>query len=153
DAWWPESYTNNAFNPFAVYVYDGDAPEDRKIYLGGRDGYIRRVALDGGDDDGYDISSYVLLGPIRTPDFGNLIHQQVLATLGDSSGSVRLDFYHGRHAEEAYTAALAGPSSINYTLSAGRNRAMPTDREGFAFYIKLSSTDYWTMEKLSQMFK
>lgn len=153
EAWQPDKYGDPKLNPMAAFAYDGDLPQDRQIYLGGRDGYIRRLALDGGDDDGYPIESHVLLGPIKTKDFDNLIHERMLATLGEGSGEVTWKLFWGKHAEEALNMALAGESPISGTWRAGRNRVSPTNREGFAFYLKLSSSEYWVIEKITQAFR
>ena len=154
EAWQPDYYGHPKFNPMVAYAYDGDFPQDRQLYLGGRDGFIRRLAPDLGDDDGVLIESYVIIGPIKTAGFDNIIHKTLQATLGDTSGDVRYDLYWGKHSEEALAAAVAGePSKIGGTWKSGRNRVFPTDREGFAFYLKLSSTDYWALEKITQTYK
>lgn len=152
EAWQPMKFANRLHNPIAVYAYDGDLPEDRRIYLGCRDGYVRRVLESAGNDDGTPVYSWVLLGPIQDKDGYNLFHERFKAVMGDSSGDVRYDFYWGATAEQALTRALAGDSPINGTLKAGDNRVRPTDREGFAFYIKLSSTDYWILDDFLQSY-
>lgn len=153
EGWQPEQYGDVDLNPMAVFAYDGDLPEDRRIFLGGADGFVRRVALDGGDDAGVTIESWVLLGPIKTAQWDDILLQTLQATLTEDSGKVRYDVYWGTHAEEAEKKAIAGPSKINGTWKAGRNRVSPIDREGFAFYVKLSSSDYWALERITQTYK
>ncbi len=51
--------------PVSSFVFDGDAPADRAILLGGRDGIIRKLDDTATTDTGSTISSYVYLGPIQ----------------------------------------------------------------------------------------
>ncbi len=152
EAWQPIKFANRFHNPTAVFAYDGDLPEDRRIFLGGRDGFIRRMVETGGNDDGTAINSFVLCGPIQGKDSDDLIYEKFQAELGHASGQVRWDFYWGESAEQALTRALAGDSQLNGILTSGTNRVTPINREGFVFYIKLSSSDYWVLERFFQMF-
>lgn len=64
---WPDTFGSAAdpsVEPTAVYVVDGDDPDDRKLLLGGRDGFIRKWDKDARDDDGVAIDWNVLVGPL-----------------------------------------------------------------------------------------
>ena len=70
----PIQWGQDNHGPLSVLFYDGDTVQDRAVFLGGRDGYIRRYQ--GGantvnvawDDDGTSINSYVYMTPQRPID-------------------------------------------------------------------------------------
>src|ERR1043166_5823507 len=148
-AWWPEKFSNPDHQPQAVFMFDGDRPEDRKLFLGGRDGFIRRAMNDGGDDAGEPIESWGRLGPLKTPRGEDIVLRTLQATLTEDSEDLRYDVYWGKHPEEAFNAAMAGESTIHGTWKKGRNRVSPIQREGFAFYVKLSSSYYWAIDRIA----
>jgi len=64
---WPDTFgteTEPDIEPTAIYVVDGDDPDDRLVLLGGRDGRIRKWDVDANDDDGTAIDFSVLAGPL-----------------------------------------------------------------------------------------
>jgi hypothetical protein len=63
DSWWEDQINSASKNPGAVYVIDGDTPDDRFLLLGGMDGFIRKWDETAFDDDGTAIDSNVLMGP------------------------------------------------------------------------------------------
>ena len=73
---------------------------DGNVILACQDGYIRYIA--GDDDDGTDIDSYVLLGPIRLSDANTYgITQTIQGIIGTGSGDVTWNIIVGDTAEEA----------------------------------------------------
>jgi hypothetical protein len=66
-------------------------------------------------------------------------------TLSDASGSVAISTHVGQSAEEA----LAASANWTGNFSGGRNHSQSPRRYGRAVYLKLSSTAYWAMERLS----
>lgn len=70
-SFWPMTYPNS-HGPVCTYLYDGDAATDRAILLGGRDGYIRKFSSTATNDDGTAISSYIVLGPVKSSDIDNI---------------------------------------------------------------------------------
>lgn len=84
----------NGHGPTSCLVYDGDAPADRKLLMGGKDGFVRSLKSGVFDDDGNDIEWYVDYAPIVMGDQNNDgILQNLNVTLGDpASGITASDF-------------------------------------------------------------
>lgn len=144
NSWWVDTYTNPAHNPMAVHVYDGDSPQDRRIMMGGSDGYVRIMSDTATTDDGTAISSYVWLGPMSTKQMDDIMLHDLQATLGDSSGTVKFEVYVGPTVE----AAMASTAAVTGNWMAGRNRVSFVQRSGFVAFVKLSSTSAWALERI-----
>lgn len=65
-SWWVDTFSDVNLQPTAVFLMDGDEPDDRVIAVGCQDGYVRYPSRTATSDDGYPIDSYVTLGPIYT---------------------------------------------------------------------------------------
>lgn len=143
-AWQPDFYAERGFNPRSVHVLDGDIAGDRTVLLGCTDGYMRALDNSATDDDGEDIDSYVVIGPMMTKELSIITIKSLQATLGANSGDVRFDIYAGTSAEAAF--ASSPILSHGGTWKAGRNNVSPISLSAHAFYIKISSSDPWSME-------
>src|SRR5690606_38853987 len=89
----PIRYPSATIGPASVCVFDGDAPGDRVVLYGGRNGRIYKADRGGYSDDGESIYSYAICGPIRLMDDLN-------------EGKVHaIDFYTG-HDDPALTYAM-----------------------------------------------
>jgi len=140
--WWMDEFANTNHNPLTCVNFDGNSPDDRVSLIGGWDGYVRGWNLADGDDDGSDIESSVVLGPMLTAGFDELIAKDMQAVLGVDSGDVNFAVHVGATAE----AALASTAVVTGTWSAARNLTSPVRRAGHAIYIKLTSSSQWSME-------
>lgn len=139
-SWWPDEFANTVHNPMAVYLFDGDAPDDRVILMGGRDGFIREWSDTAKSDDGVAIQSEVYLSLVQRG--GNAFRMQDLqCTLWQNSSDVDFSVHVGESAE----AASHNPSSFDGTFIAGRNYSQPARVRGHAMYIRLHSS---ALEKL-----
>lgn len=147
NAWFPDYFAEKKHCPQSVYSFDGDRPADQMIMLGCRDGYVRLFTDDATDDDGTEIESYVLIGPIKTPSLDSILFKDPLAILGADSGDVRYDVYSGRSPEEAFGKA-GTPSKVFGTWTAGRNTVAAVRRDGRAHFVKISATSPWSIEKI-----
>jgi hypothetical protein len=143
-AWWIQVFGNNNHNPLAVCDFDGNTNTDRSVVMGSWDGFVRFFDSDAPDDDGTPIVSEVWLGPILSKTFDEMRVDEMVADLGETSGSVRWDLYPGLTAE----AALAAGSIQNGLFVAGRNAADPVRVAAHALWGKLSSTKRWAFERL-----
>ncbi len=143
-AWWTDQFGNTNHDPLTCCVFDGNEPTDRVPLIGSWDGYVRFFDADADDDDGTDIESSVVIGPILTATTDDMLLKEIQAVLGANSGDVRYDIYVGRTAE----AALVSTSVETGTLTSGRNTNRMVRRRGHAVYVKLSSTEPWAMETI-----
>ncbi len=143
DSWTQMEYANKYHNPLSVHVFDGDQPDDRRILLGGQDGYLR-IMKDGADDDGYDIASSVLLGPFLTPNVDNVLIETAQPTFTEESEEVQWEWLTGKTPQ----LALAGPPVMRGTWRGGRSTVTPIHRSGFVSYLRMKATGQYAFEKL-----
>jgi len=149
-AWFPWVFANTDHNPKVIHLYDGDDPDDRTILMGGWDGYVRKLDIDGTtyNDDGTAIDSYVMVGPIQDSNFLAIMLQELSGILGASSSNVTYTVHLGESAEEALTAG----AMLTGTLQSGRNVKDRTRLHGHSFFVKLRNNtagESWTMEVIN----
>lgn len=148
NAWWQDTYETAGLYPWATHTFDGDAPGDRQIYLGGRDGRVRKFSNTATTDAGKPIRSRVIVGPIKSAQFDELFLANLFAVLTETSVSVGYKIYVGRTAETA----LASTPVATGTFGPGRNPVHYIQRAGHAIYVELHSTDRWALEWLVSRF-
>ena len=148
-AWWTDQFGSTNYDPMCCCVYDGNLPTDRVALIGSWDGYVRALDPTATTDDGTPISSSVLIGPLLTKDFDDMMLKDLQIILAAASGSVQFDIYIGPTAELAVSSnsVLSGTWSAT-TLNGGRNFTSLIRRAGHAVYVKLSSTNQWAMEAI-----
>lgn len=141
------------FGPTAVLVYDADDPNDRAVLLGGFDSYIRHVDLDGLDDDGTVIASYVDFTPIVfAGDLANTRLIELTSILAGDSSPVTLKVYASDTVE-----GVLDETTPRYTrsLQAGRNSSLRQRVVGNAIRIRLQneslSSQSWATESMMGM--
>ena len=157
DAFWKEQY-HSAHEPISTCLYPLKNQPGESLLLGCRDGVIRCYSDDTGSDDGAPIHSKVLLGPFRVSGDRDLILDELIATLGESSGDVDWEIYSADSAEAAYALYVAGtPSHTGGTWSAGRNLVDPVRHRDLVHYLLLKSpagsVDRWEMEEIIGRFQ
>jgi len=152
---WPFAFSSADHAPVAVCRYDG------KLVLACDDGYLRYVG--GDDDDGEDVESHLLVGPVRlwsSDEFGRLM--ALHGTLGADSDDVTWRLVLGDTAEAAAENAktavgLYQADDADYadyvfssgTWSAGRARiAYPKCRAMWAV-VWLQSAGKWAYENVT----
>lgn len=147
DSWWKDVHATNAMNPVGVHLYDGDTESDRRILLGGQDGYMRSISMSATNDDTATISSYVYLGPITLSQ--TVCVEELYAVLASGSSDVAFELYAGPDAENAFNSTAV---VYNGTWSAGSNRPRrPKTRDKYIWIKVLNSTasQTWAMESIS----
>lgn len=146
DAWWPDTYTATAKQPTAFLVIDGDAPGDRKLLVGTRDGFVLQEDRDAEDDDGQAIDSFVRMGPLLGPEAefeGRFSHWQV--TLADNQGSCRFQVYASNEAD------VLGSVKLDYLAEPGLGPMKPNRiaaRHVWAQLRNASPGRRWAFESL-----
>lgn len=106
-AWWQKTFTNDLHNPLCTCVIDGNEPEDRAVLLGSWDGYVRAESTTSATDDGEAIEAEVVIGPILTALFDEVMWDTQQCVLGTGSGDVSWELYSGATAELALAALVA----------------------------------------------
>lgn len=115
-----------------------DAPEgESRPILGCRDGYLRGFNVNAETDEGYEIESYVAIGPLRLG--GGDTHDGVFAemtlTTGEDSGPMQWWLYVGRTPQDALRSA---PVAMG-TVGAGRSPVVRPRRRGMCAYVMLGN--------------
>lgn len=146
NCWTKMTYANKKHNPLASCTIDGNTVSDRVVLIGGWDGWVRSMDPNAADDDNVPIASKVLIGPLLTKDFDEIVLKSVQAVLAQSSGDVDWAILAGATAEEALASDPLDRASG--TWSAGRNSTEQTIVAGHAIYIQLESTKKWAMEAI-----
>lgn len=143
-AWWTDQFANTNHDPLCCVTFDGNLTGDRVPLIGSWDGYVRAIDPTATTDDGTNIASFILIGPLLTKDLDDVMFKDVQAVLAESSGSVTATLLSGSTAEEA---ASASPISLA-TWSGGRNLTTYVRRAAHAHYVKLASTNQWAFETM-----
>lgn len=146
-AWWQDQFAQKNHQPCALYSFDGDAPADRVVLIGGQDGYIRSISPSALDDDGTAISSSITLGPILDKEEAGITLADLQADLG--SGNANWLVMGGSNAQDA----LQTPNTMGVgTFYTGRNRSQAVRVFGHALWVQLSSQNLvssaWQLEYL-----
>lgn len=144
-AWWQDTFANPAHNPLTCCVFDGNDPGDRRPLIGSWDGYVRSIDPDADTDDGWTITSSVMIGPILTRDLDEMILNSIQGVLAQTSGNVTYAVYVGATAELALASSPVATGTWT-NGNGGRNFTNLIRRAGHAIYVKLSSTNAWALE-------
>lgn len=143
-AWFPVTFGNTGHNPRCVHVFDADDPNDRVVWLGGDDGFVRKFDWAANDDDGTALNWNVLFPPLVSQTLDEVRLDTMQAELGLSSSSCTYAVYTGRTAEAAFGAS----ATRSGTWIAGRNNNTPVNRAGFAVYAGMSGTGAFQLERI-----
>jgi hypothetical protein len=143
-AWWLDTFANDDFNPLACCTFDGNTAQDRVAIIGSWDGHVRFLDPTATQDDGYDIASSVTIGPFNTRSLDEVMLMDMQAVLGEDSGSVNYAVHLGASAEKA----LSSTATRTGTFGAGRNLTRDIRRAAHASYVKVESTEAWSMEEI-----
>jgi len=152
---WPVVLDTN-HQPTAACHHDGS------VLLAGKDGTIRSIG--GDDDDGEDIDSYVLIGPLRGhgPDtFGQLT--RIHGMIGEGSADVSWRIIVGNTAEEACangeaaitayqageTATAEGYAKASGVWHAGRSQTRYPRVRAMWVCVLLMASDPWAYESIT----
>lgn len=135
--------------PTFLHYYSADAPGQRAILFGGRDGYIRQFDDFGRSqsDDGVDWTSRMVLGPILLAPSGYAdgMLREVIPQTAVGSGDVTMFVQVGNNAETAREAVERN----GFTARAGLQLTWTPQLRGNACYIGFEKTGgtSWAMEK------
>ncbi len=151
----PYSFHDGSLDPTAVYVIDGDNPEDRLMLFGGRNGYLRRFyeltshdapVTAGSPDEA--ISSYVWLGPMVGGTDREVKVRGWRFVMGENTDAAEFEVYAGDSVEEAFESETAVFSG---TLGPGRNPRINERARGAAVLCKVFSDtvdEFFSIEQL-----
>ncbi len=146
--WHPFRFGNTSHNPVCGCVFDGNDANDRVTVIGSWDGYVRYLSPDATDDDGTEVESYVLHGPILTPNMDEVKLEALQGLFAKDSADVDYEILLGDTAEEALTNTVPQLAPRIGTFSQSRGYTKRIKRSAFAIFVKLKSTGRWAHETL-----
>lgn len=147
DSWHVDTYgrfDNFTVQPTCVHMSDGDAPDDRVLVFAGEDGFVRMVDRNATSDDGIEIDSDVMIGPITAGDLDNqyLFTDIDLVCASEQKGP-NWELY------AANTADLPGFPRSSGTLMSGRSPRITARVRGSHIWLRLQLADKtarWSFE-------
>ncbi|MFH1567924.1 MAG: hypothetical protein ABIL09_07970 [Gemmatimonadota bacterium] len=149
---WPLSLQGN-HEPTAVYRYDAQGGEDSLVLLGGRDGYIRAFGDENETDEGYEVESWVKIGPIRMggDDISDGLLMELIGTLALESGGVDWRVLAAPTASGCVEASARAEGTWVSSANGGRNFiARPTVRDGcFLLLLENAEKRRWALEGIT----
>jgi hypothetical protein len=143
-AWWTDAFANNNHNPLVATVLEGNTAAQRLLLIGSWDGYVRSYQDGQTTDDGTNIESEVVIGPILTSGLDDVMFNEIQGVLAEEGGTVDYEVRVGKTAE----AALASDPVVKGTWKPGRNFTRPVRRAAHALYVTLRSTNAWAIEAI-----
>ena len=146
-AFWEDQFHGSERQVRGVFLADGDAPQDRRLYLGCADGRIRVWDPTAEDDDGTAIRSSCLIGPIA-PDTapGEYRVTAVEPVLAKDQGGCLV----GIGATD--TADFPGYSTDFRQIDPGRNGHVRMRARGSNIWVEFAANDVgstWAVEDLA----
>lgn len=129
-----------------AFAQTGETPT---VYLGCRDGYIRKFSNSASDDDGEDVTSRVDIGPIMlAPGAYDGMLDAIDVRIGEDSDDVRLYVRVGESVEQAFNADMIELTEEDHPLPAGVGYTYRPRLRGQAAIITLTSTGRWAFEDM-----
>ena len=153
DSFWPDEFPI-VLGPTALHVYDADDPDDRAMWLGGYDGYVRFMDKTALNDDTTAIDSFFSF-PIFHPGSPTRqfqLNECLVNTDADGGASTALSIFRGHTPEEVAVETIA---IFTKTLAAGRNLPIPKRIRGNALRFMLrnqAAGETWAYENGSAKF-
>lgn len=146
-SFWPLAFGIDGLQPTAAADFAIPLSDRRRTILGCNDGYLRHFDDSSTDDDGTEVESYIVLGPVRTGSLIEKANVSVLAAVIDTgSSNVSWTLQSGDHSEEVVNSPKERASG---SWSAGRSHWDTPKVSCGAFGVKLSSTGAWALESVA----
>jgi hypothetical protein len=131
----------NSYEPTAILSYQGPNAENSAVLIGCRDGYVRRYRNEMETDEGTEIESFVLYGPINLGT-GNYIEgmlAEIIGVAAANSGSISWSILVGETAEAAVSATPFSSGTWTIGDNSGLNFKQLPRARGAAFILKLEN--------------
>ena len=146
NSWWQDSVLSSDVMPSASAVYDGFDSNDKKVLLGGNDGYLRIWDHDAISDDGHAVASKVLIGPIGSKELETEVRiTRFRATLASEQNGAAYELHVGDNPEENRLVSKG-------LLASGANGTSTLRVRGNNVWIRLMNNavnERWAVEKMS----
>lgn len=143
--------------PAHAIFYRGNDGTDRRVLLGGTDGFIREFINSALDDAGTAIDSLVFMGPYRPAGVeGEAVMTEMAVYLGESTGTVNASLI-ALAGDDPFIVQSSPSNFVNVTLSSqGKQTPFRQRVRGSVFWFKLLNTTVnrtWVLEQIIATFR
>ena len=139
EGWFPYRFASTNHNPTAALAFEGDTPQDRKILLGGQDGYVRQLDSAVAADDGTSFEGHFVLGPWIPREFtGRKVALETLDVAVGAGAQMEFELLAGEDADQA---VLDGRSIYQGEVRANQQNFFRPLRSGRALALKFRIFD------------
>ena len=134
---WPISFLSTSHIPYCMLNYRPINASQARVLMGCADGYVRGFRREAEHDDGSQINSTVLIGPLKLGGtaYSEGMLLQYHTNIPSWSGNVQVDLYKGNNAELAF---LNGRYGSSVTAYANDIRRYNPRLRGGAIYFEFS---------------
>lgn len=148
DSFWPVQFPAS-FGPTCLFAFDGDDPNDRRVLMGGFDGYIRHLDRGVKNDDKQPIESHIIIPIKQTAAKHRITVNAMRAVMAESSDQVKYEML----AAETPEKLLDATARYSGQWIGGGQQTVETRRaSGAALALRLSNKKYnksWAMEAIT----
>ena len=139
EGWFPYQFASVNYQPYSVNVFEQDLPQDQKILLGCKDGYIRKFNNTLNTDDNTLFSGHFTLGPWIPREGSNhqlMLHRMDLVV--GAGSSLKCEVLSGIDAEDVVT---DGRTIYSTKLNEKRSNTHHPRVSGKSLMVKVKSED------------
>ncbi len=144
-SFWPDFFGDVGVQPVCALVRDGDLAGDRSLLVGASNGKIYRLSGDFQDDDGFQVDSDAVIGPLierEAPEMAMFTAYQV--ELAEGQFGCTASVYAHRSAKESM-----GQSIVDFPVDPGMNNPVMQPAHGAYCYLRLRGNVRWGLEHAS----
>ena len=144
---WARDFSSTAgVQPSTAFIFDGDDPDDRTVFLGCEDGIIRKIDEDATNDGTQAIASSCVLGPYRVRGEYETRMGRLVTTLASQQDGLRWEVYATDNPEDLGTLVRSGE------FGPGRAKSQSAKCRGAYLYVRLanfSASQRWSLERVA----
>lgn len=144
-SFWPDTFGDAGVQPVCALVRDGDAAGDRALLIGASNGKVYELSGSFQDDDGFQIDSDIVLGPLVEREISEMaMFTAYQIELAEGQYGCTASVYAHRSAKESM-----GQSVLDFPVDPGMNDPVHQPARGSYCYIRLRGTVRWALENVS----
>ena len=157
DLWWEQGVGSmwpvrlpSGSEPFSILSYHSDDPDERRVVLGCRDGYLRVYRDEFETDDGTEIESYVEYGPVRLGRGQD--NEGILAQLNGTLARISVQVTWSIRVADSHEGLSGKADHSSGTWKAGYNPTVDPRAAGGSFILRLENaeaTRRWAVETVT----
>lgn len=147
DGWTKDEFASYNHDGYCCKMFDGDAPDDRVLLIGSKDGHVRKYDTSVSADDGLPFQSEAWYGAVMFRDDNLVVLKTLRPTMSNNTDQATLEVYGHLEAYEAVT----GDYSYRTTVEPGRNYARKQRSTGKRIFVVIkdeNANGHWSVESI-----